>query len=37
MSVMRSPRSDVMREALYLCEGDEESSDGCDERSTVPL
>ena len=28
---------DVMREALYLCEGDEESSDGCDERSTVPL
>ena len=28
---------DVMREALYLCEGDEQSSDGCDERSTVPL
>ena len=28
---------DVMREALYLCEGDEESSDGCVERSTVPL
>ena len=28
---------DVLREALYLCEGDEESSDGCDERSTVPL
>ena len=28
---------DVMREALYLCEGDEESSDGCDERSPVPL
>ena len=28
---------DVMRDALYLCEGDEESSDGCDERSTVPL
>ena len=28
---------DVMREALYLCECDEESSDGCDERSTVPL
>ena len=28
---------DVMREALYLCECDEESSDGCDERRTVPL
>ena len=28
---------DVMREALYLCECDEESSDGCDERNTVPL
>ena len=28
---------DVMREALYLCECDEESSDGCDERSTVSL